>query len=230
MDKIEDIIKYYDVYIKSLQNSLKAEKKTKIDRYTQSKANDIELLHLIVSYIVSIAWQSLTEDKTRLKLDNSKVRVYLQDDYISGVKLPDLKEQLRKYSSEYYYLVGMDMHFYIDNVFALAVKLKPYATNADLKPILTDFFILKKQYPNLSCHLVQLENNFGGDYGLQRDICYGANATHTLMSFFDNVDLHITTLLYGDWQDLYRRALKKLEPATLYKAISTFKKELIPYV
>ena len=67
-----------------------------------------------------------------------------------------------------------------------------------LKRILVDFHLLKTLYPHLTCCLFQLESQLGGDYADLPETPFGSRATHSIMSYFDDVDLHIVTFLKGE--------------------------------
>ena len=63
-----------------------------------------------------------------------------------------------------------------------------------IKRILVDFHLLKTKVPNLLCYLFQLESQLGGDYSSEVKNPKGSSPTHTLMSYFSDVDLNIVTL------------------------------------
>ncbi|MBR1375224.1 MAG: hypothetical protein IJ566_03980 [Cardiobacteriaceae bacterium] len=67
-----------------------------------------------------------------------------------------------------------------------------------LKRILVDFMLLKTQCPQLHCFLFQLESMLGGDYSAINQISFGSTATHSIMSYFENVDLNIFTFIKGE--------------------------------
>ena len=87
---------------------------------------------------------------------------------------------------------------YIDKKFVIGIECKAYTENAMLKRILVDFHLLKTKYPNLSCYLFQLESQLGGDYSELNRKTFGSHPTHTLMSYFDDVELKIITFLKGE--------------------------------
>jgi hypothetical protein len=80
----------------------------------------------------------------------------------------------------------------------MGIECKAYAENAMIKRILFDFHLLKTLYPNISCYLFQLESQLGGDYSKLPDIVYGATSTHSIMSYFEDVNLNIFTFLEGE--------------------------------
>ena len=67
-----------------------------------------------------------------------------------------------------------------------------------IKRILVDFHLLKTILPKITCYLFQLESQLGGDYSKLNKITYGSFSTHTLMSYFQNVELNIFTFLEGE--------------------------------
>ncbi len=80
----------------------------------------------------------------------------------------------------------------------IGIECKAYTENAMIKRILVDFHLLKTKAPDMRCYLFQLENQLGGDYSKVLKKPKGSAPTHTLMSYFNNVDLRIITLLEGE--------------------------------
>ena len=103
-----------------------------------------------------------------------------------------------------------------------------------LKRILLDFRLLKSLHPNLVCCLLQLESQLGGGYFEPlADPQVGSPSTHTLMSYFPEVDLNIITLLEGERKidrPIHRTEyFKELDPEILEHAIEGFSQLLAPY-
>lgn len=67
-----------------------------------------------------------------------------------------------------------------------------------IKRILIDFHLLKTIFTNISCYLFQLESQLGGYYSELPETIYGSKSTHSIMSYFEDVDLNIITLLKGE--------------------------------
>ena len=90
-----------------------------------------------------------------------------------------------------------------------------------LKRIMIDFWLLKKFYPDLYCFLFQLESQLGGDYCELRDITYGLKPTHSIMSYFENVNLNIFTFLQGERKidEPIHKYFKELKIERLEKAV-----------
>lgn len=119
-------------------------------------------------------------------------------DYVHSIKDKDIKDYILANIKKYYYGLSVDKHIFIDNKFLIGIECKAYTENAMIKRILVDFYLLKTQVPNLLCYLFQLESQLGGDYSQLTDSPKGSRPTHTLMSFFKNLELNIITLLPGD--------------------------------
>lgn len=104
-----------------------------------------------------------------------------------------------------------------------------------IKRILTDYTLLKGAHPDLVCTLLQLESQLGGDYSSLSDKeTMGSCSTHTLMSFFPKVDLHVVTLLEGE-RNIQKPVhkpehFKKLKRKNLDRAITRYSDLLRPFV
>ena len=80
----------------------------------------------------------------------------------------------------------------------MGIECKAYAENAMIKRILIDFHLLKIVHQKIACFLFQLESQLGSDYSALPKTVYGSVSTHSIMSYFENVDLHIFTFLEGE--------------------------------
>lgn len=101
-----------------------------------------------------------------------------------------------------------------------------------IKRILIDFHLLKMLYPNISCYLFQLESQLGGDYSALPETIFGSKSTHSIMSYFESVNLNIITLLRGE-RDINKpihKNFKPLEEYILNKAIKLMENELKVYL
>ena len=104
-----------------------------------------------------------------------------------------------------------------------------------LKRILIDYRLLKTLFPNLICCLLQLESQLGGQYSQPLSVPqFGSKSTHTLMSYFPEVDLNILTLLEGDRKvdrPIHKAEFRKeLKIEVLNHAINQFAELLRPFV
>jgi len=101
-----------------------------------------------------------------------------------------------------------------------------------LKRILVDFHLLKSLYPHISCYLFQLESQLGGDYSELPKTAYGARSTHSIMSYFEDVDLNIFTFLKGerDINSPIHKHFKPLEEKIIKNAVSLVQADLKKYL
>lgn len=152
----------------------------------------------ITEELVGIAWMDLGGAKDRIAIDSRKHRVNIKRDYVAAILDVDIRTHIEASIRDYYCGISVDKQIYIDNSFVMAIECKSYTENAMLKRILVDFSLLSSIYPILSCYLFQLESQLGGDYHLIREVTFGSTSTHTLMSYFPDVQLKIVTLLEGE--------------------------------
>lgn len=187
------------------------------------------LVESMARSLVEIAWKESGGSPERLSLEKQTVRIPIKPEYIAKIRSPEVKEYIRQNISDFYYTLKTDVHVYIDGKFKIAIECKAYTENAMLKRILVDFTLLKQAYPNLSCVLLQLESQLGGDYSIPSGIQYGSPSTHTLLSYFD-IDLNIITLLEGERKvdrPIHKSEhYKLLRPEGLLAALDVFKKLL----
>lgn len=171
------------------------------------------LVESMAKSLVEIAWKDLGGDPQRLSLEKQTVRIPIKPEYIDKIKSPEVKEYIKKNIGDFYYTLKTDVHVYIDGKFKVAIECKAYTENAMMKRILVDFTLFKQLYPNLSCVLLQLESQLGGDYSTNNGVKYGSPSTHTLLSYFD-IDLNIITLLEGE-----RKVDKPIHKSEYYKSL-----------
>lgn len=114
----------------------------------------------------------------------------------------------------------------------MGIECKAYTENAMLKRILVDFHLLKTLHPNISCYLFQLESQLGGDYSALPETLLGSKSTHSIMSYFESVNLNIVTLLKGerDINQPIHKNFKPLEEENLNKTIKLMENELKVYL
>ncbi len=132
------------------------------------------------------------------------------------------------------YLQSVDKQVYIKDNFILGIECKAYTENAMLKRILVDFKLLKTLYPNIGCYLFQLESQLGGDYSELNEKTYGSAPTHTLLSYFPDVNLNIFTFLKGERkvdEPIHKHQyFKPLEESTILRAIQILSNDLRKYL
>ncbi|GAA8155009.1 hypothetical protein BTM245_01940 [Helicobacter pylori] len=128
--------------------------------------------------------------------------------------------------------MSVDKHIFVDNQLVMGIECKNYTENAMLKRILVDFHLLKTLYPNISCYLFQLENQLGGDYSALPETLLGSKPTHSIMSYFESVNLNIVTLLKGERNinQPTHKNFKPLDEQILIKAIKLIENELKVYL
>ena len=140
-----------------------------------------------------------------------------------------------KNSESYVYKFKTDVHVNIDRKLIAGVECKAYAENAMLKRIAVDSVFLKQTHKEAHNVLLQLESQLGGDYGdMKKTKHYGSFPTHTILSYFDDVDLHIITLLEGERKvdrPIHKKKFyKKLEKGSVEKAVGVFEKLFANYL
>lgn len=150
----------------------------------------------LTEQIINMAWLRLGGDMSRLTVNSKRHKIPLRQEYVEK-----LDDEVREYilsSGDYFYAASVDKQVFIDNNFVMAIECKAYTENAMLKRILVDFQLLKSMFPNISSYLFQLESQLGGDYREHNEVTYGSKSSHTLMSYFPDVDLRIFTFLEGE--------------------------------
>lgn len=177
------------------------------------RAGKGSLVESIAEQLVKIAWDVLGQDPKRLTIRKKQVKIYLDKKYLERIKEPTVRRYIQEHLEDYFYKIKVDRHIFIDNEFVLGIECKAYTENAMMKRILTDFTLLKREYPNIDCVLLQLESQLGGDYSSLNKVAYGSRTTHTLLSIF-NIDLQIITLLKGE-----RKVNQEIHKAKFYKPL-----------
>lgn len=227
---IDDILTHYNAVI----NIVDTDARGREDRAYGGVIRAVKgkLQEFITEEIVKIAWSELVNDETRLTVNSKKIRLPIQRSYIENLANEKIKIYIKEHIDEYHYGLSVDKHIYIDNEFVMGIECKAYAENAMIKRILVDFHLLKTLYPNISCHLFQLESQLGGDYSDLPETVYGSTSTHSIMSYFNDVDLHITTLLKGERNinNPIHKNFKPLEKTVLENAVRFIKTFLIRYI
>lgn len=188
----------------------------------------------ITERLVRIAWRRLGGSDDRMVIKADKIQIPICPWYVSNLKDERVRNNILYHQWDYWYGLSVDKHVFIDDNFVMGIECKAYTENAMIKRILVDFNLLKTRAPNISCHLFQLESQLGGDYSDLPDTVYGCPHTHTIMSYFPNVDLHITTLLRGERQvdrPIHKpQYFKPLEKPVLEKAVGFLQGFLKEYI
>jgi hypothetical protein len=182
--------------------------------------------------IIKLAWKSLGGSEERLEINSNKIDIPILKEYVDGIKDDEIKNYILSNLLDYTYKLSVDKHIFIDGKFVLGIECKAYTENAMLKRILVDFRLLKTQFPNLKCYHFQLESQLGGDYSELNNKTYGSPSTHTLLSYFKDVDLKIFTFLKGERMvdKPIHKHFKPLEFMQVKKAIELIASELKEYV
>jgi hypothetical protein len=135
---------------------------------------------------------------SRIDINSTKIPICVRPDYRPLEAHQNLSHALKHQRTRYYFNASVDRHVWIDGRFVCGIECKAYTENAMLKRILVDFRLLQTVHGNLVPMLFQLESMLGGDYHTCEWPCEGSESTHTLLSYFPDVPLHIVTLLEGE--------------------------------
>jgi hypothetical protein len=192
---VNDIIADYNSVVKVVDKNARAS-----DREYGGVVRAVKgkLVESIADDIIHIAWNRLGQDKQRLQINRKKINILLKPEYLDSIKNKTISDYIRANLDSYKYKVSVDKHILIDGKFKIGIECKAFSENAMIKRILIDFHLLKTKFPKLKCILLQLESQLGGDYSALPEVTLGSKPTHTLMSYFPNVDLNIITLLKGE--------------------------------
>jgi len=152
----------------------------------------------ITEEIIKFAWVYSGGKLSDIEVNSKKIKIPIRLDYVEKINDKKIKNYIKSNIDKYYYNLSVDKQVFYQNQLIVGIECKAYTENAMLKRILVDFSLLKTQFPNMSCYLFQLESQLGGDYSQINSITYGSPATHTLMSYFPNVKLHIHTFIKGE--------------------------------
>ena len=185
----------------------------------------------ITESLIKIAWQSVNGAPESLEINSKKISIPIQPEYIEKIPDPEVRNYIRKNSADYVYKLSVDKHVFIDGNFVIAIECKSYAENAMLKRILIDFDFLKKQHPDISCYLFQLESHLGGDYSSLEKPLYGSRSTHTIQSYFP-FELNIVTFLEGERSIPHpiHKNFKPLQIEVLRDVVEMLKEDMLNYV
>lgn len=193
------------------------------------------LVEGIAKNIIEIAWANIGGKSRRLSFEKKPVLVPIRREYINRIKEDEVRAYIKKNIRDYVYRFKTDIHVNIDGKLVAGVECKAYTENAMIKRIAVDSMFLKQAHKNAHAILLQLESQLGGDYGnIKKRVHYGSCSTHTILSYFDGIDLHIITLLEGERKvdkPIHKKKFyKKLEKKSVEKAVGVFEKLLADYL
>ena len=194
-----------------------------------------KLVEAMTPHIIRLAWTDCGGQTERLSFGNVKrYQVPIQREYVHHLP-SEIRDYINQRFDQHFYRAKVDRHVFVDEEFVIGVECKSYTENAMLKRILVDFRLLKSLHPDLVCCLLQLESQLGGGYGDPLlDPQTGSPSTHTIMSYFPDVELNIITLLEGERKvdrPIHRTEFfKELDPQVLDHAIARFAALLQPFV
>ena len=199
------------------------------------RSNKGRLVEDMAHHIVRLAWADCGGLPERLSFgDVKRYRVPVRQDYVDRLPL-DIKVYVNDRVEQHFFMAHVDLHVFVDGDLVVGVECKAYAESAMLKRVLVDFRLLKSLHPDLVCCLLQLESQLGGDYSNPlADPQFGSPSSHTIMSYFPDIDLNIITLLEEERK--VNRPIhqvdyfKELIPESLEHAINRFSELLAPYV
>lgn len=217
-----NIIAYYNAVMKVMEHSAKEHDESNTRAYGGViRATKGQLQEFITHQLIEITWiNELKQEAERLEINSKKIAIPMQSDYLN--KLPnEVQLFIRNNIDKYVYKLSVDKHVFIDKSFVAGIECKAYTENAMLKRILVDFMLLKTKYSDLECYLFQLESMLGGDYSELNPVTFGSTSSHSIMSYFDNVDLNIFTFIKGE-RDVDRpinKYFKELEINSLENAV-----------
>lgn len=193
----QDLIRSYNLLVGGIEGeALDDEERSYGGVIRAAKGKLVEEMSL---HIIRLAWQECGGAPARLSFGDVKTyRVPVQSVYVD--QLPeDVRARVSARKSQYFYRAKVDRHVFVDGAFVMGVECKSYTENAMLKRILVDFRLLTSLHPGLVCCLLQLESMLGGDYSNPLAVPQiGSPGSHTLMSYFPEVELNIITLLEGE--------------------------------
>ena len=198
---LKDLIAKYDSVMRVMEhNAAKAisEDHRAYGGYIRMAKGQIQ--EFITERLMEVAWVDEMEmPKSRIHINSSKISIPIRRSYAEKLKDSFAREYILNNIEDFAYGLSVDKHLFVDGKFVLGIECKAYTENAMIKRILVDFHLLKTQYPDLKCMLFQLESQLGGSYSkLTNEPPYGSYPTHTLMSYFEDVELKVVTLLQGE--------------------------------
>jgi len=228
--KINELVKEYTTIVKVMDKDAHNNNDRAYGGVVRSVKGKLQ--EYITEEVIKLAWESIGGGDDRLEIDSKKFKIPIMRDYISELKDEEIKRYILSNINDYYYKLSVDKQVFVDGEFVLGIECKAYTENAMLKRILVDFKLLKTQFPHLKCYLFQLESQLGGDYSKLNEKTFGSRATHTLLSYFKEVDLKIFTFLKGERlvDKPIHKYFKPLESSRVKKAVEIIANELKEFI
>jgi hypothetical protein len=212
----ESLIAHYSDTIQGLEGRMRNSPERQRGGIIRSTTGS--LVEELARQTITLAWREIEGTNSRLSFgDKKRYQVPINPNYLK--RLPaSLKKRITAQKRPFTYPAQVDVHVFVDNELVMGGECKAYAENAMLKRILVDFRLLKSLHPNLVCCLFQLESMLGGEHSgpLKEGTVLGSSSTHTLMSFFPEVELNILTLLEGE-----RRVKEPIHDPEFYKELKS---------
>lgn len=199
IQSIEQIIGHYNIVIGVMEDTAIEHNESESRAYGGViRATKGKLQEFITQRLIEIAWiDELQQNSERLEINSKKIPIPIQQQYIN--QLPEIiKNHIQNNIEDYVYKLSVDKHIFIDKELVAGIECKAYTENAMIKRIMVDFMFLKTKYPDLACYLFQLESQLGGDYSELKSISLGSESTHSIMSYFETVNLDILTFIKGE--------------------------------
>ncbi len=221
-DYFDEVISLYVQNVQSIEGLSAGEQRAKRGKFVEFTCETL----------IKKAWSLAGGAADRLSFGTKKYKLEIKPSYLKKFS-PELKTYIRS-SNDKYYKIKVDRHVFIDDVFVMGVECKSYTENAMLKRIMVDFTFLKGIHPKVICVLLQLESMLGGDHEKARASVQGSPSSHSIMSKFSNVDLHILTLLEGERhpkRPIFKQGFKKdLKRENVEHAVEKLKELLTQFV
>jgi hypothetical protein len=230
MASVEAIIKIYENVVEVVDSDTSKQEVRAYGGVVRSVKGKLQ--EYITEEIIKLAWANLGGTFSRLNINSKKIHVPIQKTYIEYLASEEARKHIRENINDYFYGLNVDKHVFIDRKFIMGIECKAYTENAMIKRILIDFHLLKTLYPNISCFLFQLESQLGGDYSDLPETGYGSCSTHSIMSYFADVDLNIITFLKGERNidAPIHKYFKPLMPEVIEKAVKILGSYLKEYL
>lgn len=198
------------------------------------RSNKGKLVEYMSEKLIKIAWAKIGGNIDRLNINAKKIKIPIRQEYVDKINNPEIRQYINENIQNYYFQAGVDKHVYIDDQLVACVECKAYAENAMIKRILVDFSLIKSIHSNINCYLFQLESQLGGDYKEVKELHYGSQPTHTLMSYFPKVKLNILTFMAGERKvdkPIHQpEFFKPLQPQKIYQAVELLSKDFQKYL
>ncbi len=230
INKINKLIEEYNTVVKIIDKKAKDSSDRAYGGVIRSVKGKLQ--EHITEELIKIAWISIGGLSDRLKINSKKFKIPIKLNYIKKkIKDKIIRKYILNNIENYYYRLSVDKQVFIDDKFVLGIECKSYTENAMIKLILVDFHFLKTQFPNISSYLFQLESQLGGDYSELNKKTYGSKSTHTILSYFENVELNIVTFLSGERkvQKPIHKYFKPIEKEQLIFAVKLLSNDLKKY-